>query len=117
MEDIICYPKPTKLKELCGWFGMCNQLAGKQDKMRALLKKEVIFMVDEEMRREFEKTKKDIGANNLLNNFSVRRSTFLLTDASGDGFAYIFLQNHNGGYLVIQVGSVAIKAQLITSYP
>ena len=63
------------------------------------------------MRKEFKKTKKDIGANILLNNFSIKRSSYVVTDASGGGFAYILLQHHNGGYLVIQVGSAAIKKQ------
>ena len=33
----------------------------------------------------------------------------VITNASGDGFAHILLQLHDGGYLVIQVGSAAIK--------
>ena len=58
-----------------------------------------------------EKTKKDISANILINHFPIKRKTFVVTNASGDGFAYILLQHCNGGYLVIQVGSAAIKKQ------
>ena len=47
--------------------------------------------------------------NNLRNNFLIKRSTFVVTEASGDCFAYILLQHHNGGYLMIQIGSAAIK--------
>ena len=110
------YPDPTKLRELRGWFGLTNQmqdhvpgLAGKQKKMRTLLNKGVNFWIDEEMREELKKTKQAIGDNILLNNFCTKRATVVITDASGDGFAFILLQYSNNGYIVIQVGSAAIK--------
>ena len=110
------YPEPTKLKELRGWFGLTNQmqnyvpgLAGKQKKLRSLLNKGVPFWIDEEMREELERTKQAIGDNILLNNFCMKRATVVITDASGDGFAFILLQYSDNGYIVIQVGSAAIK--------
>ena len=116
VEAITRYPEPTKLKELRGWFGLTNQmqnyvpgLAGKQKKLRSLLNKGVTFWIDEEMREELEKTKQAISDNILLNNFCMKRATVVITDASGDGFAFILLQYTGGGYIVIQVGSAAIK--------
>ena len=116
MEAITKYPEPTKLKELRGWFGLTNQmqnyvpgLAGKQKKLRTLLNKGVSFWVDNDMREELERTKKAIGDNIVLNNFCMKRSTVVVTDASGAGFAFILLQYGEGGYIVIQVGSAAIK--------
>ena len=104
------------MKELRGWFGLTNQmqnyvpgLAGKQRKLRSLLNKGVTFWIDEEMREELEKTKQAISDNILLNNFCMKRATVVITDASGDGFAFILLQYTGGGYIVIQVGSAAIK--------
>ena len=53
VEAITRYPEPTKLKELRGWFSLTNQmqnyvpgLAGKQNKLRSLLNKGVIFWID-----------------------------------------------------------------------
>ena len=116
VEAISRYPEPTKLKELRGWFGLTNQmqnyvpgLAGKQKKLRSLLNKGVTFWIDEEMREELEKTKQAISDNILLNHFCMKRATVVITDASGDGFAFILLQYTGSGYIVIQVGSAAIK--------
>ena len=88
VEAITGYPEPTKMKELHGWFGLVSQLqhyvpglASKQNKLGKLMCKVVTFRMDEEMRKEFKKTKKDIGANILLNNFLVKRSTYVFTDA------------------------------------
>ena len=84
-------------------------LAGKQKKLRSLLNKGVTFWIDEEMREELERTKQAIGDNILLNNFCMKRATVVITDASGDGFAFILLQYGENVYIVIQVGSAAIK--------
>ena len=112
VKVITKFPEPTNMKELRGWFGLTNQLqhyvpnlAGKQSMLRGLMTKGTIFWVDEAMQEEFEQSKRDI----LLNIFCIKRATFVVTDASGDGFAYILLQHHNAGFLVIQVGSAAIK--------
>ena len=114
VEAITKYPEPTKLRELRGWFGLTNQmqsyvpgLAGKQKKLRTLLNKGVNFWVNEEMREELERTKKAIGDNILLNNFCMKRTMVVITDASGDGFAFILLQYGESGYMVIKVGSAA----------
>ena len=39
----------------------------------------------------------------------MKRRTVVITDASGDGFAFILLQYGENGFMVIQVGSAAIK--------
>ena len=110
VEAITRYPEPTKLKELRGWFSLTNEtqnyvpgLAGKQNKLRSLLNKGVIFWIDEEMREELEKTKQAIGDSILLNNFCMKRATVVITDASEDGFAFMLLQYSKNGYIVIQV--------------
>ena len=104
------------MKELRGWFGLTNQmqnyvpgLARKQKKLRSLLNKGATFWIDEEMREELEKTKQAISDNILLNHFCMKRATVVITDASGDGFAFVLLQYTGSGYIVIQVGSAAIK--------
>ena len=81
------------------------------------------------MMEEFEAAKKAMGKNILLNSFDVTRRTLVITDASADGFGHILMQNrnkdevmvkaqrgnkkgvitHNMGWLVIQVGSAALK--------
>ena len=85
------------------------ELAGKQKKLRTLLNKGVTFWVNKEMREELERTKKAIGDNILLNNFCMKITTVVITDASGDGFTFILLQYSESGYMVIHVGSAAIK--------
>ena len=82
------------------------------------------------MRKEFEAAKEAMGKNMLLNAFDVTRRTLVITDASADGFGHILMQKRNEnefmvktqrsnregaitndtGWVVIQVGSVAIKA-------
>ena len=82
------------------------------------------------MMKEFEATKEAIGKNILLNAFDVSRRSLVITDASADGFGHIMMQKRNKndfmvktqrsnrdgvitmdtGWLVIQVGSAAIKA-------
>ena len=116
VEAITKYPEATKLRELWGWFGLKNQmqsyvpgLAGKQKKLSTLPNKGVTFWVDNKMREELEKTKKAIGDNILLNNFCMKRTMVVITNASVDGFAFILLQYGESGYMVIQVGSAAIK--------
>ena len=61
------------------------------------------------MREEIEKTKQAIGDNILLNNFCTKRATVVITDTLGDSFAFILFQYSDNGYIVIQVGSAAIK--------
>ena len=80
--------KATNLKKLRGWFGMCNHLShfvpglgGNQINMRTLLKDKVVFLVSDEIREEFEETKKGKGENILLNSFSSQRRSFVVTDA------------------------------------
>ena len=94
------------------------------------MKKNVTFTVTEKMRKEFEAAKEAMGKNILLNAFDVNRRTLVITDASADGFGHILMQkkskeefrvrtqrsNKEGtvtddtGWVVIQVGSAAIKA-------
>ena len=82
------------------------------------------------MKEEFEAAKKAMGKNILLNAFDVERSTLVITDASADGFGHILMQKKNEnevsmenqgqsrgsratddtGWVVIQVGSAAIKS-------
>ena len=56
-------------------------MAGKQKKLSTLLNKGVLFWVDDKIREEREKTKKATGANILLNNFCMKRSTVVVADA------------------------------------
>ena len=80
-----------------------------QKKLRSVLNKGVTFWIDEEMRKELERTKQAIGDDILLNKFCMKRATVVITDALGDRFAFILLQFAEDGYIVIQVGSAAIK--------
>ena len=127
---------PTTQKELRGWMGLCNQLnhyvpglAGKQAEFRKLLKKNVTFTVTEKMEQEFEAAKKAMGKNILINTCDVTKRTLVITDAPGEGFGHILMQqrsedkvevsakatNNAGeitndtGWVVIQVGSAALK--------
>ena len=137
VDAVTQFPLPTTQKELRGWMGLCNQLnhyvpglAGEQAEFRKLLKKNVTFTVTEKMRKEFEAAKEAMGKNILLNAFDAERTTLVITDASADGFGHILMQKKNKneirvkaqrsnregtvtndtGWVVIQVGSAAIKA-------
>ena len=76
------------------------------------------------MLEEFEAVMKAMGNNILLNAFDVKRRTLVITDASGEGFGHILMQSRkkievkaraqtlttkNTGWVVIQVGSAALK--------
>ena len=94
------------------------------------MKKNVTFTVTEKMMEEFEAAKEAMGKNILLNAFDVTRRTLVITDASAEGFGHILMQKRNKGevqvkvqranqegvitrntgWLVIQVGSEALKA-------
>ena len=70
-----------------------------------------------------------MGKNILLNAFDVKRKILVITDASADGFGHILMQKrnknevmvkaqrgnregvitHDTGWVVIQVGSAALK--------
>ena len=70
MEAVTKFPLPTTQRELRGWMGLCNQLdhyvpklAGEQAEFRKLLNKNVQFIVTEQMEREFETAKKEMGNN------------------------------------------------------
>ena len=74
-----------------------------------------------------------MGKNILLNPFDVNRRSLVITDASGEGFGHTLMQNKNDnnfvaraqatnsrteevasdtGWVVIQVGSAALKPAL-----
>ena len=79
---VTSFPLPTTQRELRGWMGLCNQLnhsvpglAVEQAEFRKLLKKNVPFIVTEQMEREFEAAKKAMGNNILLNAFHVTKIT------------------------------------------
>ena len=102
-------PGDTELQDADQMQNYVPGLAGKQKKLRTLLNKGVTFWIDKKMREELERTKQAIGDNILLNNFCMKRVTVVITDALGDGFAFILLEYSDNGYIVIQVGSAAIK--------
>ena len=117
--------------------GLCNQLThhvpgltGEQADFRKLLQKNVTFTVTEKMMEELKAAKEAMGRNILLNSFDVTRRTLVITDASANGFGHILMQKRNEsevmvkaqrgnqegvltgdtGWVVIQVGSAALKA-------
>ena len=116
--------------------GLSNQLnhyvpglAGEQAEFRKLLKKNLAFAVTEKT-MEFEAAKTAMGKNILLNAFDISKRTLIITDASGEGFGHILMQNRNEeevdaraqtgnnegeitedtGWVLIKVGSAALKS-------
>ena len=74
------------------------------------------YKVTEEKVEEFEQTKVAIGSNIILNILDTKKSSLVVTDMLGDGFSCILLQkqeerleDEEGGWVVLQVGSAAIK--------
>ena len=70
---------------------------------RKLQKKDTSFEVTAKVKEEFESAKKAIGVNILLNSFNVNRRSLVVTNASGDGFGHILLQQKEGGEVLARV--------------
>ena len=123
MEAIAKYPRPTCLRELRVLMGCCNQLthyepglAAEQVLFRMFMKKGEPFIVKKEMNKEFGATKVAISNNIILNVFDMSKPSLVVTDALGDEFGEILIQNKEGKlddlagrWVVIQVGSAALK--------
>ena len=70
---------------------------------RKLQKKDTSFEVTAKVKEEFESAKKAIGVNILLNSFNVNMRSLVVTNASGDGFGHILLQQKEGGEVLARV--------------
>ena len=101
VEAITHFPLPTYLKELRRWLGKhfdhyVTNLAGELVTLRKLLKKGEPFVITKKVDREFKAANLPAGNNILLNSFYVRIPQLIITEASGDGFEHILLQENAG---------------------
>ena len=81
-----------------------------------MLKKGELFIITKKIHNEFEVEKAAIIKNIMLKALDIRRPTLVITDASSDGCGHILLQkkegkleDKEGDFLIIQVGSAALK--------
>ena len=113
-DSIDRFPSPKDIHQLRSFLGLANQLghflpdlAQKTEKMRALLKKRVLYNWLPEHEKEFVKAKELLTSKHIVRFFDPKLPLSLLTDASslhGLGFALI-QYDEEGKPRLLQAGS------------
>ena len=103
---------PTNTKELKSFLGsiqhlskILNNLSKKTDRMRKLLKKDVIWEWTKEINDDFEQLKKEITEAPCLAHFDPKKDNFITTDACNTGLGATLWQKENGAFRPVAFAS------------
>ena len=119
VDGIRKLPSPTNLTELRSLLGLANQLGWfipdlvhATSKMRELLKKDTVFMWQDEHEKELNVLKFILTSPMVVQPFVPGRQTFLLTDASRTrGLGYALMQkDEEGKKYLVNCGSTTLTS-------
>ena len=109
------FPQPTDQSSLRGFLGLAQQLgffvpdlAHQTECLRQLLKKNTVFIWDQEHQKAFEKVKSTLTSPLVSAPFDKKKHTTLLTDASrlhGMGYALMQKRTDSSDHQLVQCGS------------